>query len=132
MHADVCASNPNFLVPVPIILVCLVLKPSYVHHLPISIMFSLVCLIATNSIIILFFLHSTAAIDCGDPGTPQNGYQELPSTTLGSQVTYRCQQGYVLVGGGTRECMDSGLWSGSLPVCECELTKVLAWAFPVK
>ena len=67
------------------------------------------------------------AIDCGNPGTPQNGYRELPSTTLSSQVTYHCLQGYVLVGDGTRECLESGLWSGSLPVCECESTQVLSF-----
>ena len=30
-------------------------------------------------------------------------------------------QGYILIGEGTRECLDSGLWSGSLPTCQCEL-----------
>ena len=68
-------------------------------------------------------LKPAATIDCGNPGIPQNAYQDLPSTTLGSQVTYHCMQGYVLVGEGTRECTDNGLWSGSLPTCQCEFTQ---------
>ena len=64
----------------------------------------------------------TVEVDCGDPGTPQNGRRVLLSTTFGSQVTYSCIVGYDLQGVGTRVCLGSGLWSGSLPTCECEFS----------
>lgn len=66
------------------------------------------------------YQQRTAEIDCGNPGTPQNGYRLLLGTTFGSQVTYNCLQGYDLSGEGTRVCLGNGLWSGSLPTCECE------------
>ena len=38
----------------------------------------------------------------------------------GSTATYTCIVGYVLVGDGTRTCLESGLWSGIEPLCTGE------------
>ncbi|XP_019863590.1 PREDICTED: sushi, von Willebrand factor type A, EGF and pentraxin domain-containing protein 1-like isoform X2 [Amphimedon queenslandica] len=56
-------------------------------------------------------------IDCGDPGTPENGNREFEMTTVGSIVTYSCRKGYYLIG-DRRECLANGQWSGKLPICK--------------
>ena len=62
-----------------------------------------------------------AAVTCSsDPGTPINGQYNLSSTTYSSVVTYTCDDGYTLQGSNSRTCLDSGLWSGSVPQCTCE------------
>ena len=57
-----------------------------------------------------------SVIDCGDPATPADGQRSLTGTTFGSEVSYSCNDGFVLSGSARRECNISG-WSGSLPVC---------------
>ena len=57
--------------------------------------------------------------DCGFPGRPGNG------TTIGAEkffypgeeVTFECDNGYILFGGDRRICQEDGSWSGSLPEC---------------
>ena len=69
---------------------------------------------------------STAAVDCGDPGTPTNGQRTLSSTTYNSVVTYTCDVGYSLQGSNSRTCQSNGQWSGGAPQCNInrELTAV--------
>ena len=69
---------------------------------------------------------STAAIDCGDPGTPTNGQRTLSSTTYNSVVTYTCDVGYTLQGTSNRICQSNGQWSESVPQCNCEFSVQLA------
>ena len=57
-------------------------------------------------------------IDCGDPGTPNNGNTIRISTTFGSVVNHTCNVGFVLNGANQRECLESGNWSEPLPSCE--------------
>ena len=58
---------------------------------------------------------------CGFPGLPSNG--SLDSTTsllfsAGQQVTYKCQEAFVLFGPDKRICQGNGSWSpASLPEC---------------
>ena len=86
--------------------------------------FSCVSLIKS---VALQFIHTTlywfytAAIDCGDPGTPTNGQRSLSSTTYNSVVTYTCDVGYTLQGSNSRTCQSDGQWSGSVPQCQCML-----------
>ena len=68
-------------------------------------------------LVLLFISPHTLAIECGDPGTPQNGSRQLSGETAGSVVTYRCDTGFDLVGASTQRCMDSGDWSDQLPEC---------------
>ena len=64
---------------------------------------------------------SSAAIDCGDPGTPTNGQRSLSSTTYNSVVTYTCDVGYTLQGSNSRTCQSDGQWSESVPQCNRKL-----------
>ena len=36
-------------------------------------------------------------------------------------ATYSCSSGFAVVGDSTRECVDTGLWSGDSPDCVGEL-----------
>ncbi|WAR09791.1 CSMD1-like protein [Mya arenaria] len=58
-------------------------------------------------------------VNCGSPGTPQNGSFVLlnGATTYESLVQYSCNSGFNLSGSETRECLADGSWSGLLPVC---------------
>ena len=60
---------------------------------------------------------SVGTVDCGDPGTPDNGLRDLSSTTTGSTVQYSCQGGYMLQGNSSRTCEANGVWSGEVPTC---------------
>ena len=59
-----------------------------------------------------------AAIDCGNPGMPENGATTGATTTFDSVVTHTCNDGFVLVGADERRCLESGNWSAPLPSCE--------------
>ncbi|XP_070564056.1 CUB and sushi domain-containing protein 3-like [Ptychodera flava] len=58
-------------------------------------------------------------LKCDDPGSPQNGELveeiDFPVCT-GTDVTFRCTDGYTLVGKNTITCQD-GDWSDPIPVC---------------
>jgi len=41
-------------------------------------------------------------------------------STFGQTVTYNCDEGYILLGDNTRVCQATGVWSGSVPTCECK------------
>ena len=58
-----------------------------------------------------------AAVDCGVLGNPVNGTVSAPTTTYDSVATYSCNAGYTLTGDDVRTCLNSGLWSGSEPMC---------------
>ena len=57
-------------------------------------------------------------IDCGDPGTPNNGSRILNGTGLLSTVEYNCNDGYILIGSDIRECQSDKMWTGNIPECE--------------
>lgn len=61
---------------------------------------------------------SCRPVDCGDPGTPVHGNSDFNSTTFQSLVRHTCSDGFRLIGDSTRECLDSGVWSAPLPLCE--------------
>lgn len=58
-----------------------------------------------------------AVVDCGDPGSPNDGINRVFSTTFGSVAHYECDSSFRLVGTGRRICQPNGQWSGSLPSC---------------
>lgn len=37
-----------------------------------------------------------------------------------STIEYHCDPGYVLRGEATLKCLDTGLWSGDEPDCDCK------------
>ncbi|XP_051920530.1 CUB and sushi domain-containing protein 3-like isoform X1 [Hippocampus zosterae] len=60
-------------------------------------------------------------ITCGDPGIPANGLRFGDDTTVGHNVTFMCQPGFVMSGGdhsATRTCTNNGTWSGAIPTCK--------------
>ena len=72
-------------------------------------------------------------VDCGNPGTPSNGFTigiffengsgdlliPVITTTFGSVVNHTCPlEGDMLVGAFQRECLANGSWSAPLPTCE--------------
>ena len=51
---------------------------------------------------------------------PTNGQVQGSDTHVGATVTYRCNEGYNLVGSSSRTCQESGdkaVWSGNEPTC---------------
>ncbi|XP_058878367.1 CUB and sushi domain-containing protein 3 isoform X1 [Acipenser ruthenus] len=56
-------------------------------------------------------------ISCGELPSPPNGNKIGTQTTFGATSIFTCDQGYMLVGSVVRECLSSGLWSGSETRC---------------
>ena len=53
---------------------------------------------------------------CNNLANPTNG--RVSGGTIGQTATYNCNTGYYLVGGSTRTCRATGVWSGSAPACQ--------------
>lgn len=72
------------------------------------------------------------AISCNKVPSLKNGKLEYMGTRNdklynGANVTYKCDEGYYLVGPNRRKCGPLGSWSGGDPVCikeECAITKL--------
>ena len=60
------------------------------------------------------------AQDCGYLDNPQNGIVDASGTAFWDTATYRCDDGYQLIGEAARTCEETGLWSGSAPYCARE------------
>ena len=61
---------------------------------------------------------------CPDLEPPVNGIISYdpdmtpPFRDIGTVATHACEEGFVLLGAGTRECEDGGMWSEIPPTCE--------------
>ena len=64
------------------------------------------------------FIYFPIVISCGALANPVNGQVGHTGTTFGQTATYSCNTGYNLVGGSTRTCQATGVWSGSTPTCQ--------------
>lgn len=64
-----------------------------------------------------YYLHLISVISCGDLPTPANGKKIGTQTTFGASAIFSCDLGYVLTGSTVRECLLSGLWSGTETQC---------------
>ena len=59
------------------------------------------------------------AVNCGTLTNPANGrVTHTAATTFGKTATYGCNTGYNRVGGSTRTCQATGVWSDSAPTCQ--------------
>ena len=61
-------------------------------------------------------------VDCGPPGTPDNGTVMLFNDTLEDSIAvYSCNFGFMLVGDMERTCQFSQfneqMWTGAVPIC---------------
>lgn len=63
------------------------------------------------------FLPPFKVISCGDLPTPANGQKIGTQTTFGATAIFTCEAGFMLVGSTVRECLSSGLWSGTETRC---------------
>ena len=57
-------------------------------------------------------------VGCENPGVPINGHSDYRDNKIGSVVTHSCVAGFELKGDHLRQCLPSGVWSGSLPTCQ--------------
>lgn len=62
-------------------------------------------------------LPSLSVISCGDLATPPSGKKIGTQTSFGATAIFTCDNGYMLVGSTVRECLSSGLWSGTETRC---------------
>ncbi|KAM9805518.1 CUB and sushi domain-containing protein 3-like isoform 5-T5 [Syngnathus typhle] len=56
-------------------------------------------------------------VSCGDLPVPPNGKKIGTQITFGASAIFSCNLGYVLTGSTVRECLLSGLWSGTETRC---------------
>lgn len=66
----------------------------------------------------LLHCHPSPGITCPVLSNPANGQVLVDSRVFGSVAIYVCDDGFVLVGEGTRVCSENGQWSGTEPQCE--------------
>uniref|UniRef100_A0A671WNK8 CUB and Sushi multiple domains 3 n=1 Tax=Sparus aurata TaxID=8175 RepID=A0A671WNK8_SPAAU len=58
-----------------------------------------------------------SVISCGELPSPPNGKKIGTQTTFGATAIFTCDAGFMLVGSVVRECLSSGLWSGTETRC---------------
>ncbi|XP_036613078.1 C4b-binding protein beta chain [Trichosurus vulpecula] len=54
---------------------------------------------------------------CESPKRPKHGHFKARDFNSGSNITFRCDVGYQLIGAQSLQCMD-GEWSDEIPICE--------------
>ncbi|XP_046391090.1 sushi, von Willebrand factor type A, EGF and pentraxin domain-containing protein 1 [Ischnura elegans] len=55
---------------------------------------------------------------CGSPDKGENTTIVGANFNVGSNITYKCPTGYMLLGGSFRQCGPTGFWSGAAPSCK--------------
>ncbi|KAM8977204.1 complement decay-accelerating factor-like [Pelodytes ibericus] len=63
-------------------------------------------------------IANTCADSCRVLGEFMNGDVEYSGFSPGSTATFQCNNGYILIGNESRDCMADGIWSGSAPTCK--------------
>ncbi|KAG8455052.1 hypothetical protein GDO86_001318 [Hymenochirus boettgeri] len=58
------------------------------------------------------------AVSCGRPTAPSNGDVVGSNFTFGETVSFRCNEGYTLIGNEETMCLSNGSWSHKQPSCE--------------
>ena len=61
--------------------------------------------------------HCVAAKDCGSLAVPMNGSATGGETTYPNEVTFDCDEGFIMAGSRIRKCQSNGLWSGNKTSC---------------
>lgn len=65
---------------------------------------------------ILCMKYATAK-DCGSLMIPKNGSLFGSETTFPSEVSFRCDEGFIMTGSEKRKCQADGTWSGNETSC---------------
>ncbi|KAM4536515.1 sushi, von Willebrand factor type A, EGF and pentraxin domain-containing protein 1 [Odontesthes bonariensis] len=61
---------------------------------------------------------SCVPAECESPPSPEHGRANVTDSSLGSTVTYSCEEGYELQGEPVRRCVSGQLWTSDAPVCQ--------------
>ena len=64
-------------------------------------------------------------INCGDPGSVNNGMVNSNGTYVTSIATFECDDGYDLIGDRQRVCQLDGTWSNMVPECRRKSLSIL-------
>ena len=67
-----------------------------------------------------FFSFYLIANDCGPLAVPMNGSSFGTETTYPNKVTFRCDEGFILVGSVVRQCRANRTWNGVDTSCKGE------------
>lgn len=76
-----------------------------------------------HSVIYLFFHFHYPGIQCPVLTAPDHGNMTGDSFTFKDTVEFDCDKGYLLTGSAVRECLNTGKWDGTPPVCKRTLLK---------
>ncbi|KAJ7408534.1 hypothetical protein BTVI_59212 [Pitangus sulphuratus] len=57
-------------------------------------------------------------VKCHNPGNPEHGRLNGDTHSVGSEVTFSCEEGFQLTGVAKLTCLESGEWSHPIPYCE--------------
>lgn len=61
--------------------------------------------------------YCVAAKDCGLLAVPMNGSTTGGDTTYPNEVTFDCEDGFIMSGSRIRKCQSNGIWSGNETSC---------------
>ena len=60
-------------------------------------------------------------MDCGYITTPQNGSKFGGEITYPHFIEFSCDEGFIMLGSKTRNCLANGTWSGQRTICKGEI-----------
>ena len=68
------------------------------------------------------FFKYFPVVNCGNPGSPRNGRTTAHNGfTYAQDVSFNCDDGYVMDGSSLATCQANGYWSKGLPNCLGEI-----------
>ena len=76
--------------------------------------------------IFIFILYSVSLFcvigdHCPDPGVPAGMRRTGNIFNIGDKISYRCEDGLILIGSEERTCLESRDWTGQEPACYCKV-----------
>ena len=66
----------------------------------------------------MYTLSRSTGVDCSTPKQPNHGTVSCNDTGYNMVVSFKCDEGYSLIGPSARVCQSNGNWSGEEPFCE--------------